>query len=89
MRPHESLEISQAVNFVPEDILPHTSSRASLTDMVLASIALAGMLSVALVAPGALLALKFFGIPISVIIPSSAPIWMGTLTIGYMVQVEK
>ena len=35
------------------------------------------------------LALKFFDIPINVIIPSIAPIWMGTLTIGYMVQVEK
>ena len=35
------------------------------------------------------LALKLFGIPINVIIPSSAPVWMGTLTIGYMVQVEK
>lgn len=32
--------------------------------------------------------LKFFGIPVNVIIPSSAPIWIGTLTIGYMVQVE-
>ena len=35
------------------------------------------------------LALKFFEIPLNVIVPSSAPIWMGTLTIGYMVQVEK
>ncbi len=35
------------------------------------------------------LALKFSGIPINVIIPSSAPVWMGTLTIGYMVQIEK
>ena len=35
------------------------------------------------------LALKFSGIPISVIIPSSAPVWMGTLTVGYMIQVEK
>lgn len=35
------------------------------------------------------MSLKFYGIPISVIIPSSAPIWMGTLTIGYMVQIEK
>lgn len=35
------------------------------------------------------LALKFFSIPINVIIPSTAPVWMGTLTIGYMVQVEK
>jgi len=35
------------------------------------------------------LALKFFGIPINVIIPSVAPVWMGTLTMGYMVQVEK
>ena len=34
-------------------------------------------------------ALTFFGIPINVIIPSTAPVWMGTLTIGYMVQVEK
>ena len=34
-------------------------------------------------------ALKFFGIPITVIIPSTAPVWMGTLTIGYMVQIEK
>lgn len=25
------------------------------------------------------------GIPAGVIIPSSAPIWMGTLTLGYMV----
>ena len=35
------------------------------------------------------LALKFFEIPINVIIPSTAPIWMGTLTIGYVVQIEK
>ena len=35
------------------------------------------------------MSLKFYGIPIEVIIPSSAPIWMGTLTIGYMVQIEK
>ena len=35
------------------------------------------------------LALKFFNIPINVIIPSTAPVWMGTLTIGYMVQIEK
>ena len=35
------------------------------------------------------LALKFFNIPINVIIPSAAPVWMGTLTIGYMVQIEK
>ena len=35
------------------------------------------------------LALKFFEIPLNVIIPSSAPVWMGTLTIGYMVQIEK
>lgn len=35
------------------------------------------------------LVLKFFGISINVIIPSTAPVWMGTLTVGYMVQVEK
>jgi len=35
------------------------------------------------------LALKLFETPINVIIPSSAPVWMGTLTIGYMVQIEK
>ena len=35
------------------------------------------------------LMLNFFEIPINVIVPSTAPIWMGTLTIGYMVQVEK
>ena len=35
------------------------------------------------------LALKFFGVSINVIIPSSAPVWMGTLTVGYMVQVEE
>jgi len=35
------------------------------------------------------LVLNSFGIPINVIIPSSAPVWMGTLTIGYMVQIEK
>lgn len=34
-------------------------------------------------------ALRFFGVPINVIIPSAAPVWMGTLTVGYMVQVEK
>jgi len=34
-------------------------------------------------------ALKFFGIPVNVIIPSTAPIWMGSLTLGYMMQVEK
>ncbi|TKJ17250.1 hypothetical protein CEE44_01820 [Candidatus Woesearchaeota archaeon B3_Woes] len=33
--------------------------------------------------------LKLFEIPINVIVPSSAPIWIGTLTIGYMVQIEK
>lgn len=33
--------------------------------------------------------LKSFGIPINVIIPSSAPVWVGTLTIGYIMQVEK
>ena len=31
------------------------------------------------------MSLKFYGIPIEVIIPSTAPVWMGTLTIGYMV----
>jgi len=35
------------------------------------------------------LALRFFGISINVIIPSTAPVWMGALTIGYMVQAEK
>lgn len=35
------------------------------------------------------LSLYFFGIPINVILPSSAPVWMGTLTIGYIVQIEK
>ena len=35
------------------------------------------------------LILKSFEIPITVIIPSTAPVWMGTLTIGYIVQVEK
>ena len=35
------------------------------------------------------LILKFFEIPINVIVPSTAPVWMGTLTIGYMVQIEK
>ncbi|MBI3034720.1 hypothetical protein HYY71_00210 [Candidatus Woesearchaeota archaeon] len=35
------------------------------------------------------ISLRFYGIPVGVIIPSSAPIWMGTLTIGYMVQIEK
>ena len=35
------------------------------------------------------LMLNFFEIPLNVIVPSSAPIWMGTLTIGYMVQIEK
>ncbi len=35
------------------------------------------------------LTLKFFGIPINVVLPSSAPVWMGTLTIGYMVQIER
>lgn len=34
-------------------------------------------------------ALNSSGIPVNVIIPSSAPIWIGTITIGYMVQVEK
>lgn len=33
--------------------------------------------------------LRVQGISIEVIIPSSAPIWMGILTIGYMVQIEK
>ena len=35
------------------------------------------------------LTLKFFEIPINVIIPSTAPVWIGTLTIGYMAQIEK
>ncbi|MBW2975892.1 hypothetical protein KY347_00440 [Candidatus Woesearchaeota archaeon] len=35
------------------------------------------------------LTLKVFGVPINVILPSSAPVWMGTLTIGCMVQVER
>lgn len=35
------------------------------------------------------LALGFFKIPVNVIIPSTAPVWMGTLTIGYIAQVEK
>lgn len=35
------------------------------------------------------LALRFFEIPVNVVIPSTAPVWVGTLTIGYMVQVEK
>lgn len=34
-------------------------------------------------------ALGLFGIPVNVVIPSTAPVWMGTLTIGYMVQIEK
>lgn len=33
-------------------------------------------------------ALKLFGIPVTVIIPSIAPILMGTITLGYMVQIE-
>ena len=35
------------------------------------------------------LALNLFGISVNVIVPSTAPVWMGILTIGYMVQVEK
>ena len=37
---------------------------------------------------GFALALGSFEIPINVIIPSSAPVWMGTLTMGYIVQTE-
>ncbi len=32
------------------------------------------------------LVLSIGGIPAGAIIPSSAPIWMGTLTLGYMVK---
>ncbi len=35
------------------------------------------------------LALYLFGISVNVIVPSTAPVWMGILTIGYMVQIEK
>lgn len=35
------------------------------------------------------LALSFFEISISVIVPSTAPVWMGTLTLSYMVQSGK
>lgn len=35
------------------------------------------------------LTLNLVEVPINVIIPSSAPVWMGTLTVGYMVQIEK
>ena len=33
-------------------------------------------------------ALSLFQIPVNVIIPSAAPVWMGTLTVGYMMQIE-
>ncbi len=32
--------------------------------------------------------LSISGIPAGVIIPSSAPIWMGTMTLGYMVTIK-
>ena len=32
---------------------------------------------------------NFYKIPITVILPTSAPIWIGITTIGYMVQTEK
>ena len=35
------------------------------------------------------LLLNFVKIPITVTLPTSAPIWIGLTTIGYMVQVEK
>ncbi|MBI2657984.1 hypothetical protein HYX08_04795 [Candidatus Woesearchaeota archaeon] len=42
-----------------------------------------------LFALGFALSLRFSGISINVIIPSTAPVWMSTLTIGYMMQTEK
>lgn len=35
------------------------------------------------------LLLYFYKIPTIVILPTSAPIWIGLTTIGYMVQIEK
>lgn len=37
---------------------------------------------------GFALLLNHFNIPIIVILPTSAPIWVGLTTIGYMVQTE-
>ena len=35
------------------------------------------------------LVLNLYRISVNVIVPSAAPVWMGILTIGYIVQVEK
>ena len=59
MRPRYNLEIYDAVNFVPEDIVPRTTNRVPLTDIVLGSIAIAGLISVALIAPNALQLFKY------------------------------
>ncbi|TSC71371.1 MAG: phenylacetic acid degradation operon negative regulatory protein [Parcubacteria group bacterium Gr01-1014_70] len=59
MRSHKNSEIIEAINFVPEEVLPRVSSRIPLSDIVLASIAVAGVLSVALIAPNAVKLLKY------------------------------
>lgn len=59
MRSYENSEIIDGINFVPEEILPANSSHVPVRDIVLASIAMAGMISVALVAPNAVRLFKY------------------------------
>jgi len=59
MRPLKNMEIADGVNFVPEEIFPTQSNRIPLRNIVLGSIAIAGIISVALIAPNAVQLLKF------------------------------
>lgn len=59
MRPRKTSGIVDAINFVPEELLPADSSRVPISDIVLASIALAGVISVALIAPNAVQLFKY------------------------------
>ena len=62
MRSRKKLEIIDARNFVPEDIIPQTSGHMPLTEIVLGCIAIAGVLSVALIAPNAVQLLKYVNV---------------------------
>ncbi|MEK7173935.1 MAG: hypothetical protein AAB710_02530 [Patescibacteria group bacterium] len=59
MRPRENLEIAHAINFTPEEIVPRNSNHVPLTDIVLGSIAIAGLISVAVIAPNAVQLFKY------------------------------
>ncbi|MBC8495974.1 hypothetical protein H8D36_07495 [archaeon] len=50
---------------------------------------LTSMIYSALFTVGFAFALFACTIPLNVIIPSSAPVWMGTLSLAYMMQIEK